>query len=387
MEVKQVYTLMNTVTQEVLGESAIVNEDLSNVVDIGTQIFNAEAVDKYVRTLVNHIGKVIFVNRPYPGGVPSVLMDAWEFGSVLEKITVEMPEASENESWELVDGASYDPNIFYKPKVSAKFFNSRVTFEVDLSFTEMQVKQSFSNVTQLNSLLSMLYNAVEKSMTVKTDALVMRTINNFVAETIQADYEGDDALASKSGKRAINLLYLYKQRYADAADMTPAQAITTPEFIRFAAYTMANYMDRLTRISKIFNIGGKDRFTPKDLLHVIMLSDFKNAANIYLQSDTFHEAYTALPNAETVPFWQGSGEEFSFDAISQIHVKAASGNEINATGILAVMFDRDALGVSNLDRRVTTNYNAKAEFWNNFYKFDAGYFNDFNENFIMFFVA
>lgn len=387
MEVKQVYTLMNTVTQEVLGESAIVNEDLSNVVDIGTQIFNAEAVDKYVRTLVNHIGKVIFVNRPYPGGVPSVLMDAWEFGSVLEKITVEMPEASENESWELVDGASYDPNIFYKPKVSAKFFNSRVTFEVDLSFTEMQVKQSFSNVTQLNSFLSMLYNAVEKSMTVKTDALVMRTINNFVAETIQADYEGDDALASKSGKRAINLLYLYKQRYADAADMTPAQAITTPEFIRFAAYTMANYMDRLTRISKIFNIGGKDRFTPKDLLHVIMLSDFKNAANIYLQSDTFHEAYTALPNAETVPFWQGSGEEFSFDAISQIHVNTASGNEINATGILAVMFDRDALGVSNLDRRVTTNYNAKAEFWNNFYKFDAGYFNDFNENFIMFFVA
>lgn len=387
MEVKQVYTLMNTVTQEVLGESAIVNEDLSNVVDIGTQIFNAEAVDKYVRTLVNHIGKVIFVNRPYPGGVPSVLMDAWEFGSVLEKITVEMPEASENESWELVDGASYDPNIFYKPKVSAKFFNSRVTFEVDLSFTELQVKQSFSNVTQLNSFLSMLYNAVEKSMTVKTDALVMRTINNFVAETIQADYEGDDALASKSGKRAINLLYLYKQRYADAADMTAAQAITTPEFIRFAAYTMANYMDRLTRISKIFNIGGKDRFTPKDLLHVIMLSDFKNAANIYLQSDTFHEAYTALPNAETVPFWQGSGEEFSFDAISQIHVNTASGNEINATGILAVMFDRDALGVSNLDRRVTTNYNAKAEFWNNFYKFDAGYFNDFNENFIMFFVA
>lgn len=387
MEVKQIYSLMNTVTGEILGSSAVVAEDLSNIVDIGTQIFNAEQVDRYVRTLVNHIGKVIFVNRPYPGGVPSVLMDSWEFGSVLEKITVELPDASENESWELVDGASYDPNIFYKPKVSAKFFNSKVTFEVDMSFTEMQVKQSFSSVTQLNSFLSMLYNAVEKSMTVKTDALVMRTINNFIAETVQSDYAGDDNLSASSGKRAINLLYLYKQRYADASNMTPAQAVTDPEFIRFAAYTMANYMDRLTRISKIFNIGGKDRFTPKDLLHVIMLADFRNAADIYLQSDTFHDAYTALPNAETVPFWQGSGEDFAFDSISQIHVNTASGNEINATGILAVMFDRDALGVSNLDRRVTTNYNAKAEFWNNFYKFDAGYFNDFNENFIMFFVA
>lgn len=387
MKVTQVYNILNTVTQEILGETAVVAEDLSNVVDIGNEIFDANAVDRYVKSLVNHIGKVIFVNRPYPGNTPSVLMDSWEFGSILEKVTVELPTASENESWELVDGASYDPNIFYKPKVSAKFFNSKVTFEVDMSFTEKQVKQSFSSAAQLNGFMSMLYNAVEKSMTIKTDALVMRTINNFIAETIQSDYGADDNLSENSGRRAINLLRLYKDRYADAANLTPAQAVTTPEFIRFAAYTMANYIDRLTKISRIFNIGGKDRFTPKELLHVIMLSDFRNAADIYLQSDTFHDAYTALPNAETVPFWQGSGEDFSFTNISQIHVNTASGNEINGTGILAVMFDRDALGVTNLDRRVTTNYNAKAEFWNNFYKFDAGYFNDFNENFLVFFVA
>ena len=388
MEIRQIYGLMNTVTSEVLGRTGIVSEDLSNVVDIGSEIFNLgqDGVDRYVRSLVNHIGKVIFVNRPYPGGVPSVLMDAWEFGSVMEKITVEMPEASENESWELVDGASYDPNIFYKPKVSAKFFNKRVTFEVDMSFTEMQVKQSFSNVTQLNSFLSMLYNAVERSMTVKTDALVMRTINNFIAETIHSEYD-DDGLNTKSGVRAVNLLYLYKAKFADQSALTAEKAVTDPAFIRFASYTMANYMDRLTRISSLFNIGGKDRFTPKDLLHVIMLSDFKNAAGSYLQSDVFHDNYTALPNAETVPYWQGSGQDFAFNSISSIHVNTASGNEVQATGILCVMFDRDALGVSNLSRRVTTNYNAKAEFWNNFYKFDAGYFNDQNENFIVFLVA
>lgn len=386
MEVIQVYNLVNTATNEALGIENLVQENLSNLVDIGTQIFNAEAVDRYVRSLVNQIGKIIFVSRPYRGGVPSVLMDAWEFGSVLEKITVELPEATENESWELVDGASYDPNIFYKPKVSAKFFNKKVTFEVDMSFTEMQVKQSFQNATQLNSFLSMLYTAVEKSMTVKTDALVMRTINNFIGETIYADYEGAD-LSSKSGVRAINLLSLYKARFTEAANMTAEQAVTTPEFIRFAAYTMANYIDRLTRISTLFNIGGKDRFTPKDMLHVVMLSDFRNAADIYLQSDTFHDAYTALPNAETVPYWQGSGDDFGFGNVSKINVITTGNHAVEAGGILAIMFDRDALGVSNLSRRVTTNYNAKAEFWNNFYKFDAGYFNDQNENFLVFFVA
>ena len=387
MEVNQIYSLMNTVTSEVLGKQELVAENLSNVVDIGNEIFNANAVDAYVKSLVNHIGRVIFVNRPYVGSVPSVLMDSWEFGSVLEKIQADLPNAVENESWELTDGHSYDPNIFYKPKVSAKFFNKKVTFEVDMSFTEMQVKQSFSSVAQLNGFLSMLYNSVDKAMTIKIDSLVMRTINNMTAQTLHAEYPSGD-YSTKSGIRAVNLLKLYNDKFTTT--LTADKAITTPEFIRFASYTMGLYVDRLSKISTLFNVGGKDRFTPKDLLHVVMLSDFQKASMAYLQSDTYHDMYTALPNAETVPYWQASGQNYSFADVSDIHVNIESGEataEVNASGILCVMFDRDALGVTNLNRRVTTNYNAKAEFWNNFYKFDAGYFNDLNENFVVFFVA
>lgn len=379
MEVKQVYTLANTAASEVLGLETIVKEDLSNLVDVGTEIFNAQAVDRYVRSLVNQIGKIVFVNRPYKGSVPSVLMDGWEFGSVLEKIQGELPTATVNESWELVDGASYDPNIFYQPKVTAKFFNSLVTFEVECSFTEKQVKQSFQNATQLNAFLSMLYANVEKAMTIRIDSFIMRTINNMIAGTIDDD----------DSSRAVNLLHLYNSRYPNAK-LTASNAMTTPDFIRFATYTMANYMDRMEKISTIFNIGGKPRFTPKDLLHVVMLSDFRNAADVYLQSDTFHDAYTKLPNAETVPYWQGSGTEYSFDDISRITVDAKTDNGIvpvNVNGILCVMFDRDALGVMNPNRRVTTNYNPKGEFWTNFYKWDSGYFNDFNENFVVFYVS
>ena len=204
MEVKQIYNIMNTVTSEVLGESVIVQENLSNIVDIGTEVFNQNAVDNYVRSLVNHIGRVVFVDRPYRGNTPSVLMDKWEYGSVLEKISIDLPEATENESWELTDGASYDPNVFTKPVVSAKFFNEKVTFEVPMSFTEMQVKESFSNVTQLNGFMSMIYNAIEKSMTVKLDALIMRTINNMIGETVYADY-GANSLSASSGVKAVNL--------------------------------------------------------------------------------------------------------------------------------------------------------------------------------------
>lgn len=384
MEVKQIYDLVNTTTAETLGDSVVVTEDLSNLVDIGTAVFNQNAVDNYVRTLVNHIGKVIFVNRVYRGNAPSVLMDGWEFGSVLEKIRADLPVAEENESWELTDRTSYDPNIFYKPNVSAKFFNKRTTFEIPMSFTERQVKESFSNAEQMNGFLSMLNNAVEKSLTIKTDSLIMRTINNFIGETLY-DEIGSGSASGRTGTKAVNLLYMYNQAFTES--LTAAEALQTPEFLRYACFIIANYIARISKMSKLFNIGGTDKFTDNDNLHLVALSDYINASNMFLQSDVYHNELTRLPNFEIVPYWQGSGTDYSFTNISKIDITTASGNSVSQSGILAVMFDRDSLGVANLDRRVTTNYNPKAEFFNNWYKFDAGYFNDFDENFIVFYIA
>mgnify|MGYP001771579239 FL=1 len=383
MEVKQIFELVNGITGEITGKTDLVKEDLSNIVDVGKELFTASDVDNYVKSLVNRIGKTIFVNRKYSGKVPSVVMDSWEFGSVLQKINADLPQATENESWELVDGTSYDPNIFYKPTVSAKFFNSKVTFEVPLSFTERQVKESFNTASELNAFISMLYNAVEKSMTVKIDSLVMRTINNMIANT----FDGD-----ATGVRAVNLLKAYNTAMglSDTNVLTSDKAITNKDFLRYASMQIALYADRLGTMSTLFNAGGKERFTPKDMLHIVLLSDFAEGAKIYLESDTFNKELVKLPTAETVPYWQGSGKSYSFADVSKINVQIAKGNtkkDVTLSGILGVMFDRDALGVCNLDRRVTTNYNPKAEFFSNWYKFDAGYFNDLNENFVLFYVA
>lgn len=375
MQVKQIYSILNDITSEVLGKTDLVAEDLSNIVDVGNELLTNTSVDNYVKKLVDRIGKVIFVSRPYSGNVPSVLMDSWDFGSVVQKITAEMPEATENETWNLTHGTEYKQDIFYQPVVTTKFFNNKVTFEIDMSFTEIQVKESFASAVEVNSFMSMLYNAVEKSFTVKVDGLIMRTINNMIGETLAVEEENI---------RAVNLLKLYNDKFG--TELKAVNAITDKEFIRFASMTMALYIDRLSRISTLFNIGGKDRFTSNDMLHVVMLSDFKASANSYLQSDTFNNEFTKLPNAETVPYWQGSGTDFSFEKVSAIHVKTSSGKTVEKSGIIAVMFDRDAVGVSNLNKRVTTSYNAKAEFFTNFFKLDCGAFNDLNENFVVFYV-
>lgn len=391
MQVNQIYTLLNSVTQEIMGESVIVNEDLSNVVSIGETISGTNNIDNYVKSLINHIGKVVFVSRPYSGSVPSVLMDSWEFGSILEKVSCELPEAKENSEWNLQDGQSYDTGIFYKPKVNAKFFNSKVTFEIPMSFTVKQVTESFSNVNQLNGFYSMLYDSIDKSMTIKIDSLVERCINSMVANTLLSDFPSvtDGNYAGVTGIKAVNLLKLYNDTMGTT--LTKDKILTTPEFIRFAIYTINTYKQRLSKISKLFNIGKTDKFTTGDYLNTVILSDLLEASRTYLLADTYHDTKLELTgNISSVPYWQGSGTNYAFNDITKINVKVNTDSgtkSVETNGILAVIFDRDAIGVCNQDKRVTMAYNAKGEFYNNYYKFDCSYYTDLNENFIVFFVA
>ena len=392
MQVNQIAQLMNDVTSEIMGEGVIAQEDLSNLVDIGAQFNNltGNRYENYVKSLIDHIGKVVFVNRPYSGSAPSVLMDAWEYGSILEKITAAMPEATENESWKLTDGTVYEQDTFTKPEVSAKFYDMLTTFEIPMSFAEIQSRSAFDNATQLNAFFSMIETSIYNSLTVKTDAVIMRTINNAIAQTLYATFGDENAYSEGSGVKAVNLLYLYNQANPTDRLANLEAAMTNGRFIRFASYTMGMYVARMRKISKLFNIGAQPRFTPRDRLHFVMLDAFKAAADVYNQSDTFHEQFTALPNAETVPFWQGSGTSYDINSISSINttIKTDNGSkDIIANGIIGVMFDRDALGVCNKNQRVTTHYNARAEFFNNWYKTDSMQFFDGNENVVVFYAA
>lgn len=383
MKVEQVYTIVNNVTNEILGKNDIAQEDISKVVDLGKTaelMFGGSVtpVDNYVRKLIDHIGKTIFVNRKYEGRAPSVLMDGWEYGSVLEKIDSGIPEAEISPTWNLQDGQTYNQDVFNSPPdVVAKFFNDRVTFQIPLSIAEEQVKSAFSNVGQLNAFFSMIETKLLTSMTIKTDSLIMATINNLIANT----YLSGTALTK------VNLLALYNAAFSKT--LKAANALSDPEFIRYASYMLKLYSRRLTNPSVGFNIGGRVRHTPVSMQKIVMLDMFADAADVYLQSDTFHDEFTKLPNADKVSFWQGSGMSYDFSDVSSVNIMANTPTGAKAaevSGILATIFDHDALGVNTYKKRVTQHYNAVGEFINSWYKMDAQYFNDINENFVLFYV-
>lgn len=385
MKIEQIATLVNNSLKEVLGATDLIAENLTNVVDVGTTLFNSNSVDNFVKKLVDQVGKIIVVDRKYVGQAPKVLMDAWEYGAVLEKISFEFPVvAQDNKTWALEDGQEYSQDVFTAPKAEVKFYSSRITFEIPMSIAERQVKSAFQSATQLNAFVSGIFTTIENTLTLEFDKLIMQVIANATALTLHDEYP-EENYNEKSGVKAINLLKLYNDKFSKT--LTVKDCIYDAEFLRFAVGQINLQVDKMKAYTKLYNIGKKARFTPTDLLHVVVLSEFQKNIPQYLLSDTYHENYISLPKYETVPYWQGSGTDFSFEKTSSIHTNFDTSDEVTASGILAVMFDHDCLGVSNVQQRVRSHVNERAEFTNYWYKNEAGLFNDMNEQFVVFFVA
>lgn len=395
MKVTQAYEVVNAMREQFFGATEvapITNEQ--ELIDLGNRFDSLDLVDKYVKSLINHIGKVIFDTRVYSGQAPSVYMDGTEYGSIVEKIRAEVPQARKNQSWDLRDGVDYNDSKFYQPKVHAKFFNEMDTWEIPMSFGYLQVKQSFGSAGQMTAFFTMIENKIEMSITINNESLVMATIRNFMAATIDTSFADTSDLSGLTSTKAVNLLFEAKTKGVVPETLTPDQALTNLDFIRYASYRIATYSTYLTRASKAFNIGETVKFTPAEYQRMVLLADFGRAADVYLQSQTFHDEFTKLPKADKVSFWQGSGSNYSFESLSDIHCSIKNPEDINdgttkevvVSGVLGCIFDREALGVTNMNRRVRTKDVQEAEFYTNFYKVDARYFNDYDENFVVFFA-
>jgi len=386
MKFEQVYDITNEMAQEMLGEEALVKEDLSNIASIGDSFLSVAGVDNYCKALNDKIGRMVFVNRLYEGRLPSVLRDSWDFGSILEKVSFNtLPVATENESWSLEDNTSYDPTIFHKPSIQVQCWNDAITFEIELSITERQVRSAFNSPEQLGSFYSMIETGIQNAMTVRKDSLVMRTMNAMVAETFYAEDAAGNAGTNKTGVKAVNLLKLWNDAHSGSEIYSVSAALKNKEFIRFAVATMLDYMDSMGVYSTLYNVQGKERFTPKSRLGIAMHTLLKTHADVYLQSDTFNDEYTRLPQAETLPFWQGTGTGRTDADRTKVYATSVSGHDVTVNGLLAVLYDKDACAVCCENPRVTTFYNPKAEFLNEYHKWDARYLVDTAENCVIFY--
>jgi hypothetical protein len=372
MEIKQIYALVNDAQKEVLGENAVATEDLSQIVDVGTQIASLpNGYDNFYKSLVNRIGRMMFVDRVYRGKYRKLFKESWEFGSILGKVQAELLDATESDKWNIINGASYDPYVVSLPVISSKFFNKMATLEIDLTTPVDQIKQSFTSADEMIRFISMLETLVNNSMEIKLELLAARCVNNLIAVTY-----------SKGGAKVINLVTEWNT--LTGATLTASTAMVNADFLRYATARMLDIKAFLTDYSKLYNVGAKARFTPEELIHFEVYSVFASRCKTHLQSNTFHEELVKLPNYEEVSYWQGTGTGGADADRMKLDVTAIDDDgstiSVSATNVVGVMFDHDACGILQPRKKVNTAYNPKADYYNAFHIWESRYYNDFNEN-------
>lgn len=406
MKVNQIASILNTLNETMVGTEDIFSDDLSNIVDAGKAVLDYTAAaegtnfDNYIKALIDQVGRVIFVDRTYTSQAPNLLKDSWEYGSIMMKVRAELTDARDNTTWELGDipdgaGAGYDweqgtnpkvqvipsrldPFILSKPTVTAKFYNKKATYEVTISLVDYQLREAFRSAAEMSRFIAMLENRIRVKRTLCTDALIMATLRNLVGYKIA------------SGK-AINLLPLYNATIPGATPITAADFFTNPDAIRFANKTISLYKKYMTAASTLYNEGDYVTYTPEDRLKAVFLAEYVKDAEVYLYSDTFNKEFVELDGYSEVSYWQGTGTDGSLASRSTIMGTFIGNNENKVNGgidgVIAVLFDEEAAAVCCEHDRVTSQYNGRGEYTNYFYKWDANYMNDMEENCMVFYVS
>lgn len=390
MKVNQISGMLNDVFASVLGDDLFA-EDLSNIVDNGKIITGSDvfgdAFDNYAAKIIDKVGRTVFWDRVYNADDLGIWRSSWEYGSVLEKIRCEVGDYTDNCEWDLTKDADsdndldYNENIathiaemfkFYPAKVQAKYFNSKTTFKTTISITRKQLRSAFNGASEMARFIGMIEQRVRSKMEISKNALQKMVIANLMGEHLAQE------------KQVIDLADLYNAETGQSAG-TLAAALNDKTKARFIAQKMTFFRELMTEPSKLYSASGTFwNHTPLEDSRLIVIADVDSALRFNVYGDTYNEEFVRLNNYKVVPFWQSSGKSNDLDDRSGIVIKTSNGNYVSRNGIIGVLFDRDAAMIANEEPDVRTQYNPDGNFTNYFYCADCSYYNDFDENAIVF---
>lgn len=381
MDIKQVATILNTINQEMTGETAIVSEDLSNIVDVGKQLtadMTAEEItkymDNYTKKIIDKVGRTIIVDRAYKSTAPNIIRDSWEYGGIMEKIRVTVGDLEDDTTYDLTAGDTPEQFKYTPADLSAKYYDKYDTFMTQISIPEKTLRSAFNSAQDMNRLISAIENRVATKMAYSTDNLIRRTVNNMVLECAKSN-------------RYVSLITLFNQGRAQADQLSPNQpeiAVKNADFLRFAIATINKYRRLFTELSTQYGGEGYVNFTPIENQKLILQADFVEGAMVNMESDTFNKELVQIKgDFDEVSYWQAARDAF--------HIKgtpASGGNAITTfPAVIGILFDEDACAVELEDNQVTSNYAANGRFYNYFHYANARYMNDMSENVIVFALA
>lgn len=369
LAVKQIYNIVNSVNKQTMGLADLTVVDEQGLISLGQTVLTTNGLaDTWLNSLAQRIGRTIISFREYKSKYSEMVLDSLQWGNIVQKIKVSMPEATEDESYSLVDGESVDMYKVANPKVKQSFFTTETPYQFFVTIKRTQLEEAFTSETSMNGFIGAIYGEVQNAIELSLESLARNCINNFVGEKIKAE-------------KTINLLSLYNTETSKT--LTVNTCLHDKEFLAYCVSRINLYSKYMENMSTEYNDGTQTRHTPKSLQHLRVLEDFESRLETVVQYQAFRDNYVKLNNYHTTSFWQ------SIKKPSEINVKIASdGTEVNYSGILAVLYDRDALGLYKKDSwNSTTPFNSAGGYYNTYYHHKELYFNDLSENFVVFVIA
>lgn len=370
MAVKQIYDIVNSVNSQTMGLTNLTVVDEQGLISLGQTVLTTNGLaDTWLNSLAQRIGRTIISFREYKSKYSDMVLDSMQWGNIVQKIKVSMPEATEDESYNLVDGQSVDMYKVANPKVTQSFFTTETPYQFYVTIKRTQLEEAFTSEGSMNGFISAIYGEVQNAIELSLESLARNCINNFIAERL------------KTNKGKYNLLAMYNTETNKT--LTTDTCLHDKDFLAYCVSRIKLISKYMENMSNIYNDGTQTRHTPKSLQHLRVLEDFESRLETVVQYQAFRDGYVKLENYHTTSFWQ------SINYPSNINIKPSSGGTaIEQGNILAILYDRDALGLYKKDSwNSTTPFNSAGGYYNSYYHHKELYFNDLSENFVVFYIA
>ena len=377
--VSQIKNIVNDSVKDALGVNySATKQETSDFVSLGKQLANFNAYEGFFGALANRIVRTIYFIRTYEGSSRSVLRDEHEYGAFIQKVYYDLPEAVDNPTWSIPNGdgqyvqaSPYD--VQATVGVSSLIFGGKGTWSIEIVRPIEQIKSAFLEESAMMNFISGLYEAVENAFKLQEEEITNLAVNTAMASSLD-------------GGIARNLLAEYNAKYSQS--LTVATALISADFLRFASKEINRAVKNMGKMSTAFNKAGYKTFTTPDRMVVEMLSEFASATDMYLQSDTFHDELTALPNYEDVPFWQASGKDFDFNTCSSINIEHDDlDNDVSQSGIVCFIHDIENVAAYFGNRRAWEIVNPRSEVVVHGEKAEKGFAVDDHANAVVFYLG
>lgn len=386
MKVNQIYSLLNSINKQMWGKETQTVNDLAGIISMGESVLStSNNTDLFLNKLVDRIGKTVVRTLDLELEFPSLYMNEFEFGAILQKITVNPFDSIVNKEYQ-VGQDGFTPSLLeiHKPSIEVTHFTGGTTWKFQVTIPDSLLSTAFTSAESMGNFINAITSSMSDSMTMSINDMSRTAINNFIAEKILA------------GNGVINLLEMYNTQFSQ--NISASTAMYTKEFYRYASTVIREYIKYIAQPSVLYNADGILRTTARDNAHVLMLSKFRNGFDAYLLSDSFRDVFD-MPLFTEVAYWQGNKGAVStndFTTNSTINVIPSSQESvenpdnrysIDQAGVVCVIADRQAIGVGLNKRRSGAFYNSIDAYENISSSAMIQYYNDLSENGVVFVVA